>query len=170
MNFNRLMHTPVTDAISNKRVGRIADMILSENGKRIIGIVVTNDSLLYTKRFYPWKNVLSVSVFGVSVRGLGERYFRTGEREKNVSLQTDVYGKSVCRGNVDLGIMRDAEIDLKSAKLLCLEISRGLTEDILRGRDSISVEQGFTADKSELHVSEQEVLQRKRGSNRKNKE
>lgn len=170
MNFNRLMHTPVTDIKTSKRVGRLSDIILSENGKQIIGIVVTNDALLYSKRFYLWTNVKSVSVFGIGVYGFGDRYYRTEELEKNVSLQDDVYGKTVQRGGMEIGIMRDAEFDLKSAELLCLEISRGLTEDLLHGRDSLSVKQGFKTNKSELCVCEQEELKKKKHALKKFKE
>ena len=169
MNFNRLMHTPVTDAMTGKRVGRLTDIILSEKGKTLIGIVVTNDSLFYNKRFYPWKDVLSVSVFGISVRGLGERYFKTESWERNVSFRADVCGKPVHRGREELGIMRDAELDIKEAKLMSFEISKGLTEDILHGRDSVSLHQGFTAGKSELCVSDSETVKKKRASSRKTK-
>jgi len=150
LSFSRLLNLPVIDKISGKKIGRLTDVYLTKGTNEIYAIVVTCGSIIYRNKIIKSSDVLYIAGDAV--------YVNLKNHDKNISAETKSYLKDLVdkeafndKGNF-LGKIKEGIFDVEAGYLEEIEIGRGFTDDLMRGRPRLKVNGNLDISKDSVTV------------------
>ncbi|WP_172839159.1 PRC-barrel domain-containing protein [Thermanaeromonas toyohensis] len=132
-----LMGLPVIN-LAGEELGRVQDLAWEEGNLYLRGILISPVGLFTGPRFLELTEIQTCGPDALTINknqalsnGLPEGSLRWADfRGKRV---LDTTGK-------ELGILEDVEIEWPSGRVVKLEVSKGLVEDLLNGRQLVDIE------------------------------
>ncbi|MBD1381254.1 PRC-barrel domain-containing protein [Metabacillus arenae] len=133
--FKQIKGLPVIEYQSAKQIGRVTDLIFSQNG--IIAGICVNSGLLQKSRQYPKSSIVSIGQDCVMVDCAKSRDKFT---QQNLGfLSNHLYHKTVfsSNGNI-LGLLEDVYFCEQVGTILAYELTEGFFADLTEGKKQIS--------------------------------
>lgn len=166
MNYYTLINLPVFERRSGKKIGRLTDVLIYENEKRIFGMVATNKNVIYANRMFLRDDIYAVTNDFVIVEGRGEKFVRAPRTSGFISFKNAVENTKLKDEQKNLlGIVRDGYFDMEIGELTDLLIGHGFADDLIHGRQIVSVA-GITKKDTELIAQRPELREKNRGIKR----
>lgn len=109
--------------VNSRRIGRVVQAQLSEDLSSLAGIWI--DAGIRGTRFIPSDSLAMVGHIAIMADDTGKR----GQMKRE-----QLFRRAVCTDGRRLGAITGAEIDELSFRVEALEVSRGVWDDLLRGR------------------------------------
>jgi len=124
-----LIGLPVLATPSLKRLGRVAEVLLSDDAARICGLVLVEGDWLHPRRVLDYR----------AVKAVGPTHLLTAERYLNDELHTrccrELLGLPVLdTSGEELGVLDDVQFETDDGRVVRLQLSRGLVDDLLNGK------------------------------------
>lgn len=118
------------------RIGRVQELLLSEDGTRICGLVLEGAGWLHPARVLDFR---AVQAIGETHLVAQERYLAQGEGEAPRPCGR-LRGLPVLTADGrEMGLLDDLQFEPGSGRVLALELSRGLVDDLLRGKELVAL-------------------------------
>lgn len=159
--FARLSHLPVIEKESGRKLGTLSDIYIEKKNGRIFAIQTTNENILYRNRLVYASDILEETPSKIYVRGFGERFLSVPPipKEQVVSYRNAVYNKRVLRENGEiLGKIKDCSFDFETGKMEEIELGKGLSDDLLYGRNRLSLDGEISVYRTNVIVDEKGKL------------
>lgn len=124
----------VLAAPNYKRIGQVHEVLLSQDGLRICGLVLDDGGWFHPRR---------VLDYG-AVHQVGETYLVADEsyllEEGQVRCCRDLHGLPVLRDTgEEVGVMDDFYFDPQTGQVTALQLSHGFVDDLLNGKSVVSL-------------------------------
>jgi uncharacterized protein YrrD len=117
-----------------KRIGRVLEVLISRNGSRLCGLVLDTGSLLHPRRVLDFRALRSVGATHLLAE---EAYL---DDETGTCCGEALHGLPVLDGaGEELGTMDDLHFDPSTGRVVALQLSRGLVDDLLGGKEIVAV-------------------------------
>ena len=158
--FARLYHLPVVEKDSGRQLGNLSDVYVFKNSGDIFAIVATNENILYRNRLIYANNIVEEKPDALLVRGFGERFASVlpVENSEIRSYKSALHNKKVVQSGEVLGKIKDCCFDFETGRMCEIELGRGLTDDLIHGRDHLKLSGNVWVMKSDVVVSDEEKL------------
>lgn len=109
--------------------GRVQEVLVSQDGLRICGLVLETGGLLSRRRVLDYRAVRAV---GTTFVLADERYL---EDEADARCGSDLAGLPVLDGSgEELGMLDDLHFEPATGEIRALQLSRGFVDDLLSGK------------------------------------
>ncbi|MCG0277532.1 MAG: PRC-barrel domain-containing protein [Thermanaeromonas sp.] len=132
----KLLGLPVIN-LAGEELGRIEDLIWEGGNLQLKGVLVSPARLFTGPRFLELREIQTCGPDALTVNK--DQALSTGLPEGSLSW-ADFRGKRVLdTTGRELGILEDVEIEWPSGRVVKLEVSQGLVEDILNGRKLLDI-------------------------------
>lgn len=147
----------------NKEIGKLSDVLLQKNNLKLYGIISTNKGMIYSNRLIKAGVITKVYSDKIVVSDKGERFVRVPPEDNFISFKQGIDNKNVFdkMGN-SLGIVRNASFDTEFGCLEELEIGHGFTDDLLRGRELLTIE-SLSSKEEALEVASPQIKKKDKG-------
>ena len=149
---SRLIGLPVVSLECNERIGIIREIWLTKDLCQILGFSVDLRRWISSVRFLPFANLFSLSSASLSI--CSENAIERGvETDDWVGFHDLVSSVVRMRDGTVVGSLSDLFADENTGRILELEVSEGLIQDITKGRSRIEKPAyiGFTGEALILH-------------------
>lgn len=129
-----LIGLPVLTGSDMKRIGRVQEVLLSQDGSRICGLVLDGGGLFQQRRVLDFQ---AVQMVGATHLMAQESYLTD---ETGTCCGERLHGLPVLDpGGEELGIMDDIHFDPSTGRVTALQLSRGFVDDLLGGKGVVAV-------------------------------
>lgn len=128
---------PVICVDSGSKIGTIAEVIFCPKIRQVNGIILERKGFEHLRKVILLKDILDFGSNAVivknsdSVRHMGKKEFTGKFKQKGDMLGLKVYTKS----GDDLGVVKDVLFDCKTGDIEGVEVSDGLMQDLVKGRN-----------------------------------
>ncbi len=130
-----------------RRLGQVADVLVSASDGRVIGLLLTGGSAFLGHRVYPYEEVAAIGNGAVLVNSESAVISTRdgGKLKQLLARHNEVVGKRILsESGDDLGVVADLVFDPDTGRVLGYEVSGGVVQDIVSGRRFLSVGSGLT--------------------------
>jgi len=140
-----LIGLPVLATPSLKRLGRVAEVLLSDDAARICGLVLAEGDWLHPRRVLDYR----------AVKAVGPTHLLTAERYLTDEVHTrccrELLGLPVLDTSGDeLGVLDDVQFEPEDGRVVRLQLSRGLVDDLLNGKAMVRLAGRVTTGESAI--------------------
>ena len=126
---SELIGLPVLTGPRLKRIGRVHEVLLTADGSRICGLLLDPAGLLHPRRVLDFQAVKAVG----DTHLLAEEAFLPADSRSRCGKELE--GLPVLRGTgEELGVLDDFHFDPGTGQVTALQISHGLVDDLLSGK------------------------------------
>lgn len=123
--------------MAGEELGRIADLVWEGENLQLKGVLVSPAGLFTGPRFLELKEIQTCGPDALTIDKT--QALSKGLPEESLTW-TDFKGKRVLDNTGrELGILEDVEIEWPSGRVVKLEISQGLVEDLINGRKLLDI-------------------------------
>lgn len=135
--YKQLVTLKVVDKDTNQHIGRIDDVIYSDDYKRVDYLIIKNDNLIRNKAVIDYKDILFIN--NSKVMYLGDSKNLENKLERNTN--NDREGKKFIdkqiksKDNECIGYVKDVVINKENGVVDGFIITEGLFEDLIKGRN-----------------------------------
>lgn len=130
------MGLPVIN-LAGEELGRIEDLVWEEGSLHLRGILISPAGVFTGPRFLELREIQTCGPDALTINK--DQALATGLPEGTLSW-ADFRGKRVLdTTGRELGILEDVEIEWPSGRVIRLEVSQGLVEDLLNGRKLLDI-------------------------------
>lgn len=135
--YSQMLGLPVICAADGKKLGIIKDLIFSPKEKRVVAFLIERRNSDIRKRVIFASDVLNLGSGALVVNDVKDiRELRKVQDEPELKDKGDILGLRIyTKSGEDLGIAKDVLFDLEHGKIDGIEISDGLFQDIIKGRN-----------------------------------
>lgn len=142
-----LIGLPVLAGRHMRRIGRVQEVLLSGDGTRICGLVLDGGGWLHQRRVLDFAAVRSVGQTHLLVEA--ESYLVGEPLALHSPDRThpceELRGMPVLRENgEEVGTLDDIHFEPQSGRVTALQLSRGLVDDLLSGKEILPVNGAMT--------------------------
>lgn len=137
--YSEVLNLPVLCADSGRKAGIVKDIIFGLESKEVKGILVEQKGISLKKKVVFLDKLLSLGSDAAVINSsdciseMDRTAFSEAFCDKGNLLGLKVFSKA----GGDLGIVKDVIFDLQTGKIEGFEISGGMIEDIMQGREII---------------------------------
>lgn len=140
-----LIGLPVLAGPQKERIGRVQEVLVSREGDRICGLVLAEGGLLRQRRVLDFG---AIRAFGLGHLWVEERYL---DDESETRCGGALHGLPVLNGSgEELGTMDDLHYDPATGRIVALQLSRGLVDDLLGGKGLVALSGPMTTDEAAI--------------------
>jgi len=130
VNSQAIKGLPVICGRNGKKVGIVSDVQYTPGRKKIDGIIIQEQSHMYSSNYIPMEKIVTFGEAAVIVK---EDCFKTKTEKGRI---TPIIGKTVMRADgYELGVISDIVFDSADGWIVGFEISKGFIDDLLDGRN-----------------------------------
>jgi len=143
---------PVINLKTGEEIAEVDDLVFSPEYNEINGIIVKNEN----KYFIHTHNIYGIGEDAVIINDIND----LEDINKLRSIETESQGvniigeKVLSKSGKEVGVINDIIIDEDNIKLLGYELSEGLVQDILEGRNFLSINKNITYGKDTIILSD----------------
>jgi len=121
-------------------IGEVREVLLSPDGRRICGLVLDPGGWLQPRRALDFRAVRFVGETSL----IAEEVYLDGQQESRCGR--DLLGLPVIRrSGEEVGVMDDFHFDPATGQVTALQVSHGLVDDLLSGKELVPLEGPVTA-------------------------
>lgn len=145
MTRGEVVGLPALAQQDGRQVGRVADLLCSVAGERVIGLLLAGGTWRH-RHIVPYEEVAGIGSAGVMLRRPVVLASPAGPRLKAMRARTGhVVGKRVLsRDGRDLGVVRDFDFEPGSGRIAGYVVSGGVVQDLLEGEGFLPVGRRMT--------------------------
>jgi uncharacterized protein YrrD len=139
--ISQIMDMPVFSEKSRKKIGEISDVILYSKSMTVAGYIVSLGGFIRISRFLSVQSISKTESHGIWVESISA-LSSIAEIKKNkqyASFQRQIKGTGIANGGNKIGNISDMLYKAEFGKITHLEVSDGFSEDVLRGRKRINI-------------------------------
>lgn len=152
--YKQLLTLKVLDKDTKEPVGKIEEIICSDDYKRVEYLIIKNDNLIKNKAIIKYEDILFLNnnqvVYTKDVKQLEERL------ERNISSEKEgarLFNKDIKDENGEfVGFIRDIVIDKDDGKIDGFIITEGVFEDIIKGRNYLPLLDNVIIDEEAIKI------------------
>jgi uncharacterized protein YrrD len=128
---------PVVCATDGKRVGLIKDIVFCPKEKKMVAFLVERKGYEILKKVVFIKDVLSLGKDALIINDLNDvKDLRKVQDSPEFKEKGDILGLRIyTRSGEEIGVAKDVLLDFTHGKIDGIEVSDGLIQDILKGRN-----------------------------------
>ncbi|MGB9851143.1 MAG: PRC-barrel domain-containing protein [Moorellaceae bacterium] len=132
-----LVGLPVIALETGEELGRVEDLVWEKTGPHVVGVLFSQDGLFKNRRFLELKKLKGYGPDALMVDGTTSL---TTPFPEGTLHWRDCRGKKVLdTQGKELGLLEDVELEWPSGRIVGLELSLGLVDDLLEGRQTASL-------------------------------
>lgn len=135
--YSEVVGLPVICADNGKRIGVVSDIIFNPGSKKVKGFMLERKGCEISKKAVFINDVVNLGKDALVIKDC-TCVSKVGSNKKRPELKNraEVKGLKVyTKSGQDLGIVKDILFDYKTASIEGLEVSDGLLQDIVQGRN-----------------------------------
>ncbi len=135
--YSEVLGLPVICVDDGKKVGVVKNIIFCPKQKKLLAFLLECKSYELNKKVVLAEDILSLGKAAVIIKDLNSvRGFRKAKKADELSDKGEVLGLRVySKAGEDMGIVKDVLFDYKNRTIEGVEISDGLIQDIVKGRN-----------------------------------
>ena len=135
--YSEVIGLPVVCATDGKRVGLIKDIVFCPKEKKMVAFLVERKGYEILKKVVFIKDVLSLGKDALIINYLNDvKDLRKVQDSPEFKEKGDILGLRIyTRSGEEIGVAKDVLLDFTHGKIDGIEVSDGLIQDILKGRN-----------------------------------
>jgi len=135
--YSEVIGLPVVCATDGKRVGLIKDIVFCPKEKKMVAFLVERKGYEILKKVVFIKDVLSLGKDALIINDLNDvKDLRKVQDSPEFKEKGDILGLRIyTRSGEEIGVAKDVLLDFTHGKIDGIEVSDGLIQDILKGRN-----------------------------------
>ena len=156
-----LLGLPLILIDTGKKIGDVKDILFSQDKKKVLGFLIDKGGWFKGAKIVLFKDISKISKDAIIIQDSEAIMTNTKipEVEKILEKEYYLFDMQVLddQGN-DIGHIENIIFDEKNGKILSLEISEGVVEDVINGRLTIPLLEGVNLEKEIVKVSSKNIL------------
>lgn len=157
MQINNLIDLPVVanNGGKEKKLGVVTDVLFDKATLKIAAFVITTGGIIPVRNYLPYTK--SVVIEGACIRIPNKSCITKSLRRSHplaASYQKDLQGRRLMRNGSRLGRISNAAFGAELGEIVQLEVSDGFTEDLLKGRGSVTLAKNVSFQEKDIFLSD----------------
>ncbi|HPD00024.1 MAG TPA: PRC-barrel domain-containing protein [Acetivibrio sp.] len=137
LRYSEVIGLPVICATDGKRLGVIKDIVFCPKDKKVVAFLVERKGYEILKKVVFMKDIQSMGKDALIINSPKDiKDLKKVQDSNELKEKGDILGLRVCtRSGEDVGVAKDVLLDFTHGKIDGIEVSGGLIQDILEGRN-----------------------------------